>query len=246
MRPVVDNSNLAGDEFWRDRIRLVYDGYLVQLLAGNRNDCGRVVSQLLEEGIPIRTLYLELMQRSLYEVGELWERNRISVVRQHGATHVTEYLLALAYPRISFAKPSGRTVVVACIADEYHQVGAKMVADILELNRWRVHYLGANTSVSDLLSLLEESSPDLLAISLSLSQNLHSLLASLALVRGAHPALPIIVGGQAFRHGGSDSLAIVPLVTFLESIDHLEEYLQRFSGGGGQENSLRYETGDEP
>ncbi len=242
----MDNSKLAGDEFWRDRIGLIYDGYLVQLLAGNRNGCGRIVSKLLEEGIPLSTLYLELLQRSLYEVGELWERNRISVVRQHGATHVTEYLLALAYPRISFAKPCDGTVVVACIADEYHHVGAKMVADIFELNRWRVHYLGANTAQSDLLSLLEESSPDLLAISLSFSSNLHSLLASLAVVRGTYPELPIVVGGQAFRHLENELLAIVPRVTYLASLYHLEEYLCRFSGESSPGNSLRHGTGDGP
>jgi methanogenic corrinoid protein MtbC1 len=165
----------------------------------------------------------------MYEVGELWEHNRISVAREHLATSVTEFLLTLVYPRIFAAEHCGRSAVVACSANEYHQLGAKMVADIMELNGWDGHFLGANTPAKELLSLIEEKQPDLLVLSLSVYFNLPALLDSIAMVRQAFSKLPVIVGGQAFRWGGRDSLTRFPGVTCLESIDQMEELIGQIS-----------------
>ena len=216
-------------DIWCSRIGEVYGSYLELLLAGDRNECSRIVTRLLDNGIPIRTLYVELLQRSMYEVGELWEHNRISVAREHVATSVTEFLLTLVYPRIFAAEHCDRSAIVACIANEYHQLGAKMVADILELNGWDGYFLGANAPVTELLSLIEVKQPHLLALSLSVYSNLPALLDSVAVVRQSFPKLPVIVGGQAFRWGGSDSLARFPGVTCLESIGQMEELIGRFS-----------------
>ena len=215
-------------DVWSARIGEVYDRYLELLLEGDRHGCGEIVSRFLNDGIPVRTIYVDLLQRSLYEVGERWEHNRISVAREHLATSVTEFLLHLVYPRIFAAEHCGRTAVVACVANEYHQVGAKMVADILELKGWDSFFLGANTPVTELISLIEEKRPDLLALSLGVYFNLTTFLDSLAVVRQAYPELPIIAGGQAFRWGGREALAGFSGVTCLESIEQLEELVGSF------------------
>lgn len=212
---------------WSSRIEVVYDHYLTALLAGSKGECGRLVTNLLDGGIPIRTLYRELLQRAMYQVGELWEHNRISVAKEHLATSVTEFLLTLVYPRLFAVEHCGRKAVVACVANEYHQLGAKMVADIFELNGWDGYFLGANTPVTELLSLLEEKQPDFLALSLSIYFNLPSLLDTLKIVRESFTDLDILVGGQAFRWGGTASVTNFPRVTLLESIDDLEELLRR-------------------
>ncbi len=223
-----DSAVKSDVDIWAARMEGSYDRYLGFLLAGDQNNCSGIVSQLLHDGIPIRQLYIELLQRSLYEVGVLWEQNRISVAREHLATAITESLLNLIYPRIFADEHCGRTAVVACIANEQHLLGARMVADIMELNGWNSHFLGANTPVTELLALVTKTQPDLLALSLSLHSNLPSLLAAVTLVRRSFPDLPIIVGGQAFRWGGHELLAGFPGVTRLDSIDQLEELVRRF------------------
>jgi methanogenic corrinoid protein MtbC1 len=218
---------MAVEHEWSNRIETVYDGYLAALLAGNKGECGGIVTKLLEGGIPIRALYRELFQRAMYQVGDLWEHNRISVAKEHLATSVTEFLLTLVYPRLFAVEHCGRKAVVACVANEYHQLGAKMVADIFELNGWDGYFLGANTPVTDLVALLEEEQPDFLALSLSVYFNLPTLLDTLKIVRESFADLNILVGGQAFRWGGAASVANFPRVTCLESIDELELLLQR-------------------
>ena len=224
----MDSTVTCGVDIWSSRIVEFYEKYLEFLLAGDRNGCSAIVSRLLDEGVPIRTLYLELLQRSLYEVGELWEKDRISVAREHLATAITELLLNLIYPRIFSDDHRDRTAVVACVANEQHQMGARMVADIIELNGWNGYFLGANTLAAELLSFIREKQPDLLALSLSLHTNLPTLLMTVADIRQEFPKLPIIVGGQAFRQGGHESVLEFPEVTILSSIAQMEELVQRF------------------
>ena len=225
----MDSAATDNVDIWSARIEESYGPHLEFLLAGDRTGCSGIVSQLLDDGVPIRKLYVELLQRSLYEVGVLWEQNRISVAREHVATAITEFLLNLVYPRIFADEHCGRTAVVACVANEQHLLGARMVADILELNGWHGHFLGANTTATELLSLITETQPDLLALSLSLRSNLPSLLAMVNLVQQSFPELAIIVGGQAFRSGGHDLLAGLQGITQLTSIDQLEELIRRFN-----------------
>ena len=218
---------MAVEHEWSSKIETAYDGYLAALLAGNKGECCGIVTNLLEGGIPIRALYRELFQRAMYQVGDLWEHNRISVAKEHLATSVTEFLLTLVYPRLFAVEHCGRKAVVACVANEYHQLGAKMVADIFELNGWDGYFLGANTPVTDLVALIEEKQPDFLALSLSVYFNLPTLLDTLKIVRESFADLDILVGGQAFRWGGAASVANFPRVTCMESIDDLELLLQR-------------------
>jgi hypothetical protein len=53
---------------------VAYEHYLTALLAGDRRFCQATVETLLDQRVPIRRIYEELFGRSLYRVGELWER----------------------------------------------------------------------------------------------------------------------------------------------------------------------------
>ena len=56
-----------------------YRRYLDGLLANDRQQCRLSFEQWLESDAGLRSLYEDLVRRSLYEVGDLWERGRISV-----------------------------------------------------------------------------------------------------------------------------------------------------------------------
>jgi methanogenic corrinoid protein MtbC1 len=208
-----------------DRIAAVYHQYLQLLLAGDRQGCRRLISALLNQQVPIKRLYLELFQRALYQVGDLWAQGAVSVAKEHLATAITESMLNHVYPTLFKQPRCGRTAVVACVANEYHQLGAKMVADIIETHGWDGYFLGANTPLEDLLTLLEEKQPDLLCLSISIHANLPVLVAAVERIRQRFQVLPIMVGGQAFRWGGAESLAGFTGLKLLHSLDELEQEL---------------------
>ena len=196
------------------------------LIAGDRQRCREIFASWLAAGVDLRPLYQEVIQGSLYEVGELWQRGRVSVATEHLATAITESLLNLVYPRL-FSQPRvGRSAVVTCTANEYHQIGGKMVADIFELNGWRGYFLGANTPVRDLLNLIQEKRPDVVALSVTIYYGLDSLLNTAAEIRTQFPTVPILVGGQAFLWGGRERAEQIAGVQYLPSLAQLESWMK--------------------
>lgn len=203
----------------------LYQNYLAALLRGDYRKCEGIVKNFLDQEIGLVVLYTDLFQRSLYEVGELWERNRITVAVEHLATAISERLLAIVYPGVLSRSTGGGTVrkaVISCSVNEYHQVGARMVSDLMDLNGWNVHFLGANTPVEDLLEMIQSNRPDLLGLSLSIYFNLTNLHRVIQAVRLDYPQLDIIVGGQAFRHGGVDYLKKYPRVAYIPTLEELK------------------------
>jgi MerR family transcriptional regulator, light-induced transcriptional regulator len=183
----------------------LYRQYLHLLLQGNRNGCARIVQQLLDQNIDIKALYTELFQKSLYRVGELWESNQISVAREHLVTAITEGLLNLVYPRLfEKERATPKKVIISCAANEFHQIGGKMAADIFELNGWDSHFLGANTPVEHMLEYIQEEKPDLVGLSVSVYCNMPALKAGLEAIKSDFKDLDVFVGGQAFNWGGRD------------------------------------------
>jgi methanogenic corrinoid protein MtbC1 len=179
------------------------------LLKGDRTQCREIVENLLEAATEVRELYMGLFQRSMYEVGELWEQHRISVA---SATH------------------TNRSAVIACVANEYHQIGGKMVADLFELNGWHGYFLGANMPQEDLVRLIENKKPELVGLSLAVYSNLPSLLKVMDAVTSAFPQLRILVGGQAFRWGGREAVSAYRNAVYVSSLPELEALLREASG----------------
>jgi len=205
----------------------LYHTYLEALLAGNRAECTRIVQELMRQGIVIRELYTGLFQRSLYAVGELWESNKITVAREHLSTAITEGLLNLVYPELFKGDRRNKKIVVSCAANEFHQVGGKMVADICEMNGWDAYFLGANTPLEHMLSFVDDVKPDLAGLSLSIYFNMPSLKESIEAMQAHFPRLDILIGGQAFRWGGSEIVKKLKNIDLIHSLDILEKTIKK-------------------
>ena len=203
-----------------------YNRYVASLLAGDRSTCRTIVEQLLADNYPIKILYQDVFRKSLYHVGELWEQNIISVAREHVATAITESLLTLVFPTVCATPKTGKKVVVACTAHELHQLGARIVADFLEMNGWDSLFLGSNTPPESLIHYLHEQKPDLLCLSLSVQMNLRHLIETVTKIRNSFSELPIAVGGQAFNWGGAEQVTRHYNVNHVASLDQLERLIQ--------------------
>lgn len=210
----------------------LYRRYLDGLLTNDHQLCRATFLRWLEATPDLPPIYEGLVRRSLYEVGELWEQGKISVAKEHLATAISESLLNLTYPRL-FAQPRvDRAAVVTCVANEYHQIGGKMVADIFELHGWRGYFLGANTPVEDVISLIAEKRPNVVALSAASELNLGRLFGATQEIRAAFPSIPILVGGQAFRWGGREQVETISGVRYLATLDELEAWITEASGHG--------------
>lgn len=137
-----------------------HEEFLNALLKGNHTSCMSLVRSFLEKQISIQDLYENIIKNAMYDVGELWEFNKISVATEHLASAIVEAILSELYQEIVRKEKGSRTVISTCLQNEYHQIGIKMVSDIFEMNGWNSHFLGSNTPTSELIQFIELTNPN--------------------------------------------------------------------------------------
>ncbi len=182
-------------------LALAREIFLAAILSGQREAAINIVEEALRNGASHVDIYVKLFAESLHEVGELWEMNKISVAQEHMATAITQYAIASIYPRLPSPSQHRGIMVVTGVAGELHQIGANLVADSMEANGWAVQFLGTNLPHSAILSVLEQSSVDILCISTTLLGSLTSVVDLIQTVREKlRDRTPkIILGGSAYR-----------------------------------------------
>ncbi len=202
--------------------------FLNSLLTGNRRMCSGIIQEHLNNQVPVQYLYENIIKKSLYKVGELWESNKISVATEHLASAIVEAILNELYYTVGAGKKNKNSVIVSCVENEFHQIGIKMVSDIFELNGWNSYFLGANTPTDELINFTKIIKPDILAISLTLNFNLPILLSMIQKIRKELADLPILVGGQAFSRSGQDEIAKYPNVNYLPDLASIDLFIKNF------------------
>jgi methanogenic corrinoid protein MtbC1 len=106
--------------------------------------------------------------------------------------------------------------VAACVAGELHEIGLRMITDLLELEGWQTFYLGANTPALSVVEITREKNAQLLALSICLPTSGPALreLISIARERLGN-GVRIVIGGYAISADpvyaasfGADGLAV--------------------------------------
>ncbi|MDA3928258.1 MAG: cobalamin-dependent protein [Prolixibacteraceae bacterium] len=197
------------------------------LVSGDYEKCSEFVKSIVANEVDIKQLYDDILKRSLYNIGEMWETGKITVSTEHLASAIVETILSEIYFKIITQNKSNKTAVLACTENEFHQIGIKMVSDIFEKNGWHVSFSGTNTTSEYLIEQIESLHPDILAISLSIPFNFPTLEKMIVEIREKYPDLYILVGGQAFLHGGLDRLQKFSKLIYKANLDDLDEYLKQ-------------------
>lgn len=202
--------------------------FLADLLNGDATACRTMVQDLLERGITVIDLYTNLFHRAQYTIGDLWAANRISVANEHLATAIIESLMTLVYPKLFRGERTGRSALVSCNANDYHQVGGKMVADIFESHGWNGYFIGAHTSTEALMEEARNCKPDAFAFSVTVPLGLARLEETLAAVSAAYPKAPLLIGGKALADCPERKWTHFPQARVLLSLQELEAFIREF------------------
>jgi len=175
--------------------------FLMHLLHGDYKACLAIAEQYFKEGNALVNLYLRVIQPCLYEIGRLWEGGHVSVAQEHLATAIVARVMLAGSARMVSDCCKGKAVIV-CAPGELHELGLRMITDLLEQDGWQVDFLGANLPVVELLQYLRSCSPHFVGIGVSLPFNLDSAREG---IEAIHQELDlkqikIMVGGPAFQH----------------------------------------------
>lgn len=213
------------ERFFRD--------FLAAVLAGSHRDARAVVADARRAGLGLDDLYLRVFQPTLREVGRLWQENRINVADEHLATAITQALmgqLAGAQPAATGRAP--RSVVAACVDVERHEVGLRMICDLLEQRGWEAVYLGANVPADALVNMVRDRRPVVVALSISLAPHLPRLRQTIGALRaelGERTPL-VMVGGRPFLEDPTLAGQVGADLTALDAAEAVARLEERFPG----------------
>ncbi|MDA0161137.1 cobalamin-dependent protein [Solirubrobacter ginsenosidimutans] len=177
--------------------------YVDALVAGDQAAAVRLVE---DSDADVRSLYLDVLQPALYEIGHRWEEAEISVAQEHLATATTQSLMARLAERFVGGTRRGRKVLIACADGELHSIGVRMIADFLDADGWDVLFVGALSPSAAVADLARAQAVDVVALSAALPARVPELVNAVRVLRALEPPPVIAVGGQAFAGDATRAL----------------------------------------
>lgn len=175
----------------------LYEDFIKALSAQDKISCVQLTLQALESPtFDIPQFYEHVLAKSLQnmdaETTEIWV--------EHIQSNIVRTCMELCYPKILDAKPPAiLKAMVFCQEEEYHELGARMTSDLLELLGFNATFIGANTPPEESLKAIEALCPHLVCISVTNFfhlAHLHHLVEQIK----KYTSVKILVGGYAIFH----------------------------------------------
>jgi MerR family transcriptional regulator, light-induced transcriptional regulator len=147
-------------------------------------------------------LYTQVLSPLLVDTGTAWQRGLTSVWQEHYVSATVRTIVESLYLHVAESAASAprleKVIVLACPAEEVHDLGLRMLADRLMLLGWTVHYLGADTPTQEIVAAARELKADVVAISAATHFNRVLLRNVLDQLKEGLPGVRVGVGGPAF------------------------------------------------
>jgi len=174
--------------------------YLDELIKGDKKAARELIIDAFKRGLDIQGIYFDILEPALKEVGFLWEKHIVDIWNEHYITDTTIEIMNEIKNLNRKPHNVNYSVILASPGGEMHNVGLKMISDILEIEGFRVIYLGSNIPTQSIINVIEVESPDLIAFSVTMHYHLDSAKMAIAAVKSNFKNIKILVGGGAFKN----------------------------------------------
>ncbi len=178
------------------------DKFLSAMLKSDYRNCMDIAKKYINDFDSLMEFYSNVIRPAMYEVGSMWMFGKITVAEEHLMTAIITRILSSIYLECDLPGKTKGTAFITSSPNEYHEVGAWIVAHTLEYLGWRVIYLGANMPQADLIEIIRNKKPDILGISVAMQYNLiyaKDIIDEIKSDSSINKNLKVIVGGQAFN-----------------------------------------------
>ena len=198
---LVETNRDIGLSFYGD-LQKEHEQFLHYLLQGDYKNCLLYSEKIVKTPTDLAPFYLQVIQPALYRVGFLWQIREISVAVEHLSTAIIGRIMASLYTRFPLIDTKYGNAIISSAPNEFHEVGGRIVADLLEMEGWNVDFIGANVPPQELLEYVKKKRPFLVGLSVTMPYHIDSASQIISLLKN-DPDLAstkIMVGGLAFFH----------------------------------------------
>lgn len=174
--------------------------YLEYVLSRKHRKANELIFNLIENNVSISDIYYYIFELSQKQVGKLWQKNELSIADEHYITAVTQSIISQMYPYIFKNDITKDKIVCMSVEGELHELGIRMIADMLSLDGWDSNYYGANLPVRNVIKEIKVLKPKIVVLSATLSTNLDKLEKTVNEIRLIDKNIVIFVGGTALKN----------------------------------------------
>lgn len=184
---------------------------------------------------PVESVCIEVIQKGMAEIGDLWYENRASVQQEHFASSLALRRLD-ALLNASPAPTRNQTVLIGCPQGEWHTLTALLLALLLRRRGLNVIYLGANVPDERFAdTALEVKASLVILVSQTLTGAARLQRAALAITA---KKIPVGFGGRIFNLR-SGIVNYIPGYFLGESIESSLNEAENILNGRAKVTSLR-------
>jgi MerR family transcriptional regulator, light-induced transcriptional regulator len=198
------------------------------ILKGDIQSVTELYTSSIQSKVDSLTFYESVVKPAMYRIGDLWEKNQITVADEHLATASLKYFLASMFTpyEVSERHPKG---LLFCIEGEQHSLGLELTNEIFKEQHWNTRYLGANVPVKDAVTFVQAWKPQAVAISIGMTTSISLLKKCLEEIEKVQPDITILIGGRLISHYNLDFLKKESITTF-HDLRELNDYLEEHAG----------------
>ena len=205
--------------------------YLQAVRVGDRRRALATIERAQEAGLGLRELYLDVLQPVMREIGRLWQENEMTVAEEHLATAITMSAMLRLSLHTVLADGAPRLMIAACSETERHEIGLRMLCDLLDAEGWETVFLGPSVPAESLERMVRERKPHVVALSASITPHLPQLRATIAALRvasGGDGAPLFLVGGRPFVEQAELAQAVGADLTARDAAEAVAAIVARF------------------
>jgi diguanylate cyclase (GGDEF)-like protein/PAS domain S-box-containing protein len=176
------------------------------LRAGSSAKAEQVMDEALLAGVAPAAIQALVIGPAMEHIGELWESNSISVADEHLATAISHEVLVRLFDALSVTPARSRELVLlAAVEGQRHNLGLRMIADVLEGAGFEVLFLGADVPLDALRGFVAEHQPAVIGLGFGIATDVSHLAEAIQAIHEVSPEPRIMLGGRAVPPGLRDA-----------------------------------------
>ncbi len=195
-----------------DERRLLFEQYLN--LENKEKAVSYCIELLKEKKTDVVSLYETILTPGLNQqvCGEADQQ--ICIWKEHIKTAIVRTIVECSYPYVMEERKIKNTInkitaVIVCPSEEYHDLGARMVADFFTICGCNTIFVGSNTPFNNFFNALNRLRPEIVAISVSDYYNLVATKKMIEKIRSVMGySVTIVAGGNAFENDRNKAVSL--------------------------------------
>ncbi len=206
----------------------VFNEFLDALLKPSLSDAIKISNNYINSTKDLRFFWENILLSSLYSIGRKWSNGEISVGQEHTATSICQRVISMHYEKIldeNYELPT-KKVIVAVSPKELHEIGARMVSDLLEFEGYETVFFGSNSKPEEIVQSSKDELINHILVSTTLISNIDATKQLVQFLKENLENVKVYIGGQAYNKLKQEFIDDIKADKYIKDFNELIKVLE--------------------